>query len=494
MTRAVVLIVSGRIVTALLALAAFRLATAILTPEEFGLFAALMAFNALCGFLIVNPVGQYVTRQTHAWAASGELSVRMAGFGAYALVAALAAACLVIVWALWRAEPAGSATVWAASVAFVVAAATANGTLVPMLNMLGWRMESVFWGVLTHCVIVGASFLLAAYVAPTGASWLLGYGIGMAFGAFGAWVALGSRAGLQLRRPRPFIEREAIWSYCVPLAGATFFMAVQTNGYRLIIEPWWGLAALGFAAAGIGIANQIFVLCETIAAQVIHPSFFRRLSTNDTAAGYRAASDMLNLLGPFYLVVAAATLVAAPALLHIALDPSFATALAFAQVAFIAECCRVIGNLLALSAQVEKRTAPLILPQAGGAAVTVIGLALGGTVGLSLQQAILALVAGNATVLAALIARAYRQDILVLDPIRWVGGGAMLVLAAAFALAMPLRMDGLLDALALILHCGAAAAAGAGLVLWRNPALQQLLATPTERETSVVCPLKSGPP
>ena len=73
----------GRVVTALIAIASLRIMTHLLEPNDYGVYVLLAAFQGFCGLLLINPVGQHINRNTHAWWDDGTLLKRFAGFNIY---------------------------------------------------------------------------------------------------------------------------------------------------------------------------------------------------------------------------------------------------------------------------------------------------------------------------------------------------------------------------------------------------------------------------
>ena len=61
------LVTLSRFATALLTLIGLRIATHFLPPEQYGVLALLLAVQMLFALIIINPVGQHITLNTHTW-------------------------------------------------------------------------------------------------------------------------------------------------------------------------------------------------------------------------------------------------------------------------------------------------------------------------------------------------------------------------------------------------------------------------------------------
>src|SRR5688572_20299839 len=107
-----------------------RLSTQFLSPAEFGLLVLLVSFQLWSGLLLVNPVGQYINRNTHAWIDDGSLFRRLKVYRWYVVLAAAAGACAAGTWSF--AQDAGLVTVAGRAIAvlLVVGSFTWHGTLV----------------------------------------------------------------------------------------------------------------------------------------------------------------------------------------------------------------------------------------------------------------------------------------------------------------------------------------------------------------------------
>jgi O-antigen/teichoic acid export membrane protein len=144
--RDFIVVSSGRLASALIAIASMRIMTTLLPPTDYGIYALLAAFQLFCGLFLVNPVGQHINRHTHAWWDDGTLMSRLARYNYYIIGVSLFISLPVMVW--WHKSQTnmgngyvGYALMAGVAVASIVYLGTWNSTLVPMLNLLGFRIK-----------------------------------------------------------------------------------------------------------------------------------------------------------------------------------------------------------------------------------------------------------------------------------------------------------------------------------------------------------------
>jgi O-antigen/teichoic acid export membrane protein len=470
--RELVWLFGGRIIAAFVALLSFRLATELLTPFEFGTFAILTAIQTFCGLLLVNPVGQHINRLTHAWMDEGVVLSRLKPFGWYLVGVGAVGGVL----GGFSVDQPGRAMA-ALGLILVVIGASWNATAIPLLNMLGARMPAVTWTVLTAVVGLTTSLLLAR-ISPTAGMWILGQALGLLTGAAIAMADLRRRLPTiaSAGPPPPLFTRSLFLTFLLPLAAATGLMWFQLNGYRFIVRDLWGLESLGQVAAGFVLAAQLWSVLEGSAQQIMLPLFYRRSSGAPPEVRADALGDLLNVLGPVYLVVIAAAIAASDALMIVLSSPLYVGAGVFLAGGAIMEGARAIGNLLNNGAQIADRMSMLWLPYALGGSINVVLLvavhAASGPLWL-----VAALLPVGAVITLGFIWRQMQKVLPAkLDLVRWVMGLVALFVGWA-ALHLLRKPEDLTDALATIVAISLASATALAVLLARNSALQRLMST-----------------
>lgn len=464
----------GRIASALIAVLTIRASTTLLKPEFYGELALLITIQSLCGLFLINPVGQHINLHSHVWWDEGSLASRLRSYRGYVLTISLVGGGIAFLVNLH--QPLLQLAWTSAVVLLIVAAGTWNTTMIPMLNMLGFRAQSVFWSVGTS--VLGLIFSVVLTISwPSATAWLGGQAIGMLVGAFGARAVLFRQEQYQKisKLSLPLLDRSTILSYCIPLSIATGLMWLQLSGYRFVIEAYWGLAALGFMVVGFQVASQIFSIAESIFSQFLYPMFYRQISEERNEKFKSLSySDLVNILGPLYLVLAGFIMMAAPYLLKILVSPKFQEATIFVMLGAGVELCRVLANLLGNAAQITRKTHSLTAPYAVGAVTTLAFVNLSGILDMQILMAGFALTLGAGAMFAVMWLRMARQITLIIDMRRWSQGALAMFGISMLTIWIPKEADIWVSLGVLIM--GIICSGVAMVVLLRkNPAVRRLL-------------------
>jgi O-antigen/teichoic acid export membrane protein len=473
-TRDFAWVVAGRLVTALIGVATIRLSTGMLPPDQFGFLAILLSFQAFCGLFLINPVGQYINRNTHAWADEESLLPRLYRYRIWVVVAGLTGALVSGIWAYSQPMLWNERALVMVVVALMVVSSTANATSVYLLNMLGHRALSVGWGCATVLLGLLLSWALTR-IFSTGLAWFAGQALGMAIGSIGAVRSVHRLIPMPRDAQWPLLEAGVLRNYVLPLSAATGLMWWLLSGYRLLLEADWGLAALGSAVVGLSLAAQLWGLLESLAMQFLYPLFYRRIAVAATPDSALAFSDLLNTLGPIYLVLASATAIGAPSLLILFVDAAYANVVPFVVLGVVIEFCRALGNVLGTAAQVERRMSTLIPPYALGALVLTVGLLLPRSGG-DIAQAVAVLACAGLATMVMMAVVMYRIQRFCVDWPRWGAASVLMIGMVLLIRYKPLVPTGLKEAFESVVVIGILASTAIAALLWNNPGTLRLLA------------------
>ena len=459
--------------------------TSLLGPGDYGIYALLTAFQGFCGLFLINPVGQHINRHTHEWWDGGTLLTRLSGYDRYIWAVSAGIAAVVVIW--WLVFPSTEknteASIFAAlAVAGMVYLGTWNGTFIYILNMLGYRRESVGWMTISSVIGLTSSAILA-YQYHSAIAWIVGQAFGMAVGALGSGLILRQKYKAQRHFERDAKEAatlltwETVFKYCLPLAAATGFMWMQNTGYRFWVGGVWGVADLGILAMGLGISSQLWLIVESLAMQFLHPYFFRHIADAKTdSEKAMVLSDMLNIMWPLYAVLAGFNVMFASSLLAVLTDSRYHSAIAFVTLGALVEFARCTTNLWSYAAQIQRRTQKVIVPYGLGASVTWLGAMGAAYFGSDLKTLAIVLAISGAITCAAMVALMLRTLPVVLDWRRWLSAGAILILSLVFTIIMPIRADSLRENILLLFVGLLFLGICMGVFLWRASALERLLA------------------
>lgn len=469
------LIVGGRLVAAVMTLVALRMVTTFLSPEQFGELSLLVAIQMFCGLFLINPVGQYINLHTHAWWDDGTLFARLKSYRSYILWVALIGGGVAL--SIHR-QHSINQTIFVMIIMFsMVIAGTWNATLIPMLNMLGFRGSSVLCSMVSIALGLFSSTILVSWY-PTSSAWFAGQAIGLAVGAFSAKYVLSQHA-LDAKHSQeylPLLSVSTVKTYCLPLAVATGLMWWQLSGYRFLIEHYWGLVQLGLLAVGMQLSSQIFALAESLTMQFFYPLFYRRINNHeDVLDDELALSDLLNTLVPLYFILTGLVIFSAPYLLKILVAQEFQNAITFVMLGACIELCRVLGNLLSNAAQIKRKTKSLTLPYAIGSITTLILIYFVAVKQMDLSWSGLAILLGACVMLMVMTIKMYQQVRFILDIRRFIAGFLTMIAMASSLTLIQKEETSLMEAVVMLLIVAHIAGLVVIALLWKNSAMLRLV-------------------
>ena len=477
--RDLLLVALGRVASILVALISMRVVTHYLSPSQYGQLSILYTIQMFCGLLLINPVGQYINIKTHEWWEHKTLIERLSSYWMYILFVTLFGVC-IFCYVGYFIGSFDSISAGMLAIAAAIFFGTWSATLIPMLNMLGFREPSIILGVLTSALGLMLSALLTNFF-PGESAWLLGQALGFALGGLLGWRLLIKYSGYGIsilkEKKLKIINKTIFFNYCLPLAIATGFMWLQLSGYRFLIEKYWGIANLGFLVLGFQIASQVWGLVESLATQYLYPLFFKKVGAgSDQQVIQQAYSDLINTLIPVYLVVNGAMLMASGALLKILVSSTYSGAINFVILGTFIEMFRTIGNVLSNAAHVKGRTIALAIPYIVGSLCTILAIYIAAFLTLDLIWAAISVLIGIGITLALMCISMRRQIPFSIDYMRWVGAFFVMLLMGYLAEYMPTAtsFSGAVEDLLITTSCSAAVFL---FLLLNNPASTRLMST-----------------
>lgn len=424
-------VVVGRLFFSLVYLLSIRISTGLLEPDQYTILGMLVAIQTFCGLIFINPIGQYINRNCQQWWQDQSIDGRMKTFQYYVVVTSLIGGVVASIWfSIFDSGNGFNKFFLANIVILMIWGATWNVTWSSVINILEQRALAVKLSLFAAVCGLLMSALLC-YSNPTPEMWFLGQAIGNSIGAIAGGYAMRSIGLIKAKSPVKLIDASAIKKYCLPLACSTPFIWLQLSGYRLIMPTYWDLTIVGMALAGIGLSLQAWILVETIVVQILIPKYYKILNGSDGAVipGYEGNnkqqvdrlvfSDLINIVGPFYLFFAAITLVLAPSLVFLIVDEKYILAAHFFAIGSFVELCRVMFNLFANAAQINQNTKLLVLPNIISGSVMTALVVYAGTQKAPMDTVVWAMVTGGLAALMVLMIRIRRQISFKIDYTTW---------------------------------------------------------------------------
>lgn len=362
----------GRGAQVFLLLATFRLLTSVLPKEQVGLFFLAQSIAGFTGLIVVNPIGTFLNREMHGWEKAGTLRAPLLRFAIFALGAAVLTSCAVVLARIlgWSAVQESTSIVIGAGL-FVLGAALAN-TMIPVFNLLEARRRFVIFTVGAQAVAIGTAWLATQFLSPTAGSWLIGFGAAQALIGAIALVVLLAESPTRGQQTLP--NSQQILSFAGPIALANVAVWVLTQGYRPLVENAIGLESLAVIGLGFGLAASITAATETLAHQIYLPQFYR--GTHSTADQERAANwqRVWRSIVPLYLSLILFLAGFAPGLIGLLAPNAYEAAATYFSLGVFAEFLRMLGNIVVLLSQSERRTNATVVPYSLAAITTVVGV------------------------------------------------------------------------------------------------------------------------
>ncbi|MBU3599659.1 hypothetical protein ICN28_03915 [Polynucleobacter sp. 30F-ANTBAC] len=447
------MILTGRFITAIVGILSIRLSTSFLIPYEYGILAVLISIQSFCGLFLINPVGQYINRHTHEWIDHKTLFSKLQRYLTYLIFVGFISGLIVYIWLKNESEIISPYLGYELAIFTMVLFGTLNATYIAILNMMGYRFESVLWLSLTSILGLLFSSVLIQF-HPEGLYWFWGQAVAMLVGYMGAKYQLEKKLQFFSTGSLNLLEKDVLKNYICPLAISTFFIWWLTSGYRIYFESQWGLESLGYLVVGMGVSSAIWAIIEILGIQFLNPYFYRRISLGKIGLGYKAYSDLVNTLGPIYLVLCASNIYVASLLLKLLVTDVYSNASIFVIFGAIIECSRAITNLYGNGAQIEKKISSVIMPYLIASLLFAVGLFLIYTLNLNLNFALISLLCSSIVMFLLMTFKAIYLYRLRLDWKRWGLGFFMIGLSILMSVFMPFNANNTFDAFLDILIFG----------------------------------------
>lgn len=361
----------GRILQIALTVCQIRLATTLLGPAEYGvwiLFVTIVSFFVLLG---VSPFGLYLNRHINDWKNNNLIPEVFRGYNVYLLLVTAISFIFFVLIQVFKLYTTDSIILSSALMAFLLLTQTFNQTWVSILNLFGLRKSYVLGSIISIVLGLLIILILAFFDLKSAYWWGLGIGLGLILGTLifipRSWYSFDIDKFQSLKRS---LEMKQILLFSGPLFLSTIFFWIQTQGYRFIIENKVGLEEFGKFAAGQAVVSGLFTALDSVIAGFYQPTFFKNISDGSPVyVELRRVWDMA--LYPFILAGCFLYFLASD-LSVIFLSRTFVENNEWIAWVALAECFRVIFNLLVMNFHGTKKTSSLLLPHGIGLLVSVI--------------------------------------------------------------------------------------------------------------------------
>jgi O-antigen/teichoic acid export membrane protein len=377
------LILIGRISQAFLNIIALRVLTSILSPAQVGGFYLILALAGGFGLFLINPVQMYINRKLHLWHSKKSVLKHFFIFNAYILLISVIS--LIIVFYLKEIFGIGamfSTSQFIMAVGLYIFVSNWSMTALPTLNMLNFRKSFVLLSVLTSVLSLIFSAAIVFFISQSAFSWISGQILGMGIMAIIAILVLKKKTREKMSGFL-FFKNEinknnfaALMKFAVPLSGATFFIWLQTQSYRIVVEKMISADFLGFLAVGLGIAGSLAAVTESLVQQLYFPEFYKKISVGKFIDRKNALAELSEKTIPVYLILTFFVVSLSSQLTGLLVDSKFKGVAIFVMFGAVIELLRMIGNTISAGAHSEMKTHILIKPYAIGGITTIVSVYL----------------------------------------------------------------------------------------------------------------------
>jgi O-antigen/teichoic acid export membrane protein len=282
----------GRAVQAIIAVLNIRLMTEFLSQTEVGSQYLISSIIMWFSLVLINPLGMYVNRHVHEWNQNRQLYFFIKELNKY--FAGIALISIPIVYVVKTQFGVGDLIPEVALIAFIMCSvffATWFNTLVSFFNLFDFQKILVLLNIFALGIGLIFAILLSKLVAPTALSWMSGILLGQIF-ILVVTLALFYRM-FPRDRVQDGVQQEKLFSkstlnFCYPVAITTLFMWFMNQGYRLIVERYWGVDVLAAIGVGLGLAASVAGVVEAITTQYFYPQYYAALANSDLSQRRRA--------------------------------------------------------------------------------------------------------------------------------------------------------------------------------------------------------------
>ena len=361
-----------------------KLMTKFLPISEVGQQYLINSFILWFSLVLINPMGMFVNRNIYGWKHAKTLIARLRNLNSYFL--SISALSVVIVCALYNFTDIFIQYKFLAILAyfaFYIFYSTWFQTLVSIFNLFNYQKDFVILNIVA--LFLGLVFACAGvvYIQPSCLIWLTGLLIGQTLALFyGYYLIRKYELNHLLDDAKPdetHPEDTKIFSkktlhFCFPIALTTFLMWFLTQGYRIVIERAAGVEMIASIGIGLGLATSLAAIVESVTSQYLYPSYYSSLTNSTKESRAKSWEILWEKSVSLYIPTVLALLPCSVFLIKYVLSKHFEGVFLIVFAGLFIELCRLLSNIIYISAHAENRTKNNLIPYFFGAAVLVIYL------------------------------------------------------------------------------------------------------------------------
>ncbi len=407
MSSEILLLAFGRVSQVLIMFLSYRVMTKVLSVQEVGFYLLLMSIISYFGLVVVGPVGNFISRKIHGWEERKESLNMFFLFNLFLVGVSILVFPTIYIASNFNEFQGYSWTVVALAVSLFLFSTSWNNTLIPMLNLLGYRKSFVLFTFLTQLCCLIFSFLAVNSIMETALYWFIGQAFSFLIWFLVAMLFFKTQTKEKLDVSQAFstLSRErlkGLVTFSLPFVFTNISMWVLNQSYRPVVERLYGLEILGLIGIGLGLSSSLSTSFEYLMQQFYLPNFYKSINSLDQNIREKSWNILFTKLVPLYLSVAVFLSIASKFLINLLADTKFESAWVYLSIGAIIEFLRMTNNVFCLAAQSEYNTKKTIVPYFIGAVATFLLFYLVYYMGVSTVFVPMSIVFGNVLVMAVL--------------------------------------------------------------------------------------------
>lgn len=371
------ILVIGRILQIIILLIALRISTKLLSPDEMGNLYLVLSICSFFGFFFINPVGQYINRKTYEWHENNCLLNKLYIYNYYLIFASILSIFVIYISYSYKIGNSIELKLLIAFIPLYIFFNTWNQTIIPMINMLEKRIIFTIFTIATLLISLLVSFFFVEYYDKTAIYWFTGQIIAYGFMGLIAFIYFVRYIdnNLDFNIAHSWINIyniKRILIFTLPLAVSVFFVWMQSQSYRIVIEKYIGSEFLGYFGVGMAIALAISSSFETIVMQFLYPKIYKAMKNDDDFK--IVFTNIINYIIPIYFVLAVCVSFLSIYITTILVDVKYHSVYLFVSFGIWIEFFRMSTNLISTVSHSKMKTSSLILPNFVGGFIVLFGV------------------------------------------------------------------------------------------------------------------------
>ncbi len=373
----------GKILQVVIMVAIIKVSTMLLSPAEMGNIYIFLTIQTFFVFTFISPIGQYINRKTHIWDNDNKIIDNLFLFTLYTFIISFMS--IVVGFVLYDIFGISNDISFSGFLILLFGFTlflTMNKTIIPMLNMLHYRISFTVLTIFTSVGILVFGYLFIKIFEAGSVAWLSSILLSNIIFLFVGYIVLIKKAKNRFSgivsnfQNISIFKIKYILKIVLPISLATLFMWTQNSGYRIIIEQNIGLEFLGFLGVGLAVSGQIASTIESIVSQYLTPIYYKKITVQNFDERIDSFNELLNITLPIYFLLALYVSFLSPYIINILVDEKYSSVYIFTIYGIWLEFFRMTSNLFYTVSLSELNTKKIILPYILGSFITLFGIYL----------------------------------------------------------------------------------------------------------------------